>query len=90
MTRIVDNLVRDGCVRRTQDEQDRRVVRVSLTEKGQKVLQDIEQTYHDYHRRIVANIPAAELHRVVESLRLLRDAIRETPIIGQPICAPKR
>ena len=81
MTRIVDNLVRDGYIERTQDPQDRRVVRVSLTEEGEKLFQIILQVYHGYHQKIVENIPAEELHQVVESLTMLIEAIKKTPLL---------
>jgi len=89
MTRIVDNLVRDGYIERTQDDQDRRVVHVSLTEKGKELQEVIHGIYHQYHRRIVDNIPADQLHKVVKSLQILREAIEKTPLIDQQehICA---
>jgi DNA-binding MarR family transcriptional regulator len=89
MTRIVDNLVRDGYIERTQDDQDRRVVHVSLTEKGKEMYQVIHGIYHDYHQRIVDNIPADQLHKVVESLQMLREAIEKTPLLDQQdhVCA---
>ena len=68
MTRIVDNLVRDGYIARTQDPQDRRVVQVSLTEEGEKLFEAIMEIYHEYHRKIVESIPADRLRQVVESL----------------------
>jgi len=34
MTTVIDNLERDGLVRRERDEQDRRVIHVHLTDKG--------------------------------------------------------
>jgi DNA-binding MarR family transcriptional regulator len=80
MTRIVDNLVRDGYIERTQDPQDRRVVRVSLTELGEELFAFIIHIYHEYHRKIVQSIPPGELRKVVESLRLLIEALRETPL----------
>lgn len=86
MTRIVDNLVRDGYVEREQDPQDRRVVQVSLTEKGAQLFQAIKEIYREYHRKIVENIPAGELHRVVESLTMLIEAIRKTPLMDNNIC----
>ena len=86
MTRIVDNLVRDGYIEREQDPQDRRVVQVSLTEKGAQLFQAIKEIYREYHRKIVENIPAGELHRVVESLTMLIEAIRKTPLMDNNIC----
>lgn len=35
MTKLLDRMVRDGLVRRTQDGRDRRVVRVDLTPRGE-------------------------------------------------------
>ena len=87
MTRIVDNLVRDGYIERTQDDRDRRVVQVSLTDKGKEIFQVIYGIYHDYHKRIVDNIPSDALHNVVECLQILRNAIEKTPLIDQQVCA---
>jgi DNA-binding MarR family transcriptional regulator len=86
MTRIVDNLVRDGYIARTQDEQDRRVVYVSLTDSGAQLFDGILRIYHEYHRKIVENIPPEELHNVVEALHLLKDSIEKTPMMGEKVC----
>ena len=86
MTRIVDNLVRDGYIARAQDPQDRRVVQVSLTEEGVKLFEAIMQIYHGYHRKIVESIPAGELHQVVESLTMLIEAIKKTPPLDNQTC----
>ena len=86
MTRIVDNLVRDGYIARTQDPQDRRVVQVSLTEEGEKLFGAVKQIYHEYHGKIVESIPADELHQVVESLTMLIEAIKKTPLVDNKIC----
>lgn len=80
MTRIVDKLVRDGYIERTQDPQDRRVVRVSLTDKGQQLFQFIKFIYHEYHRKIVESIPARDLGKVVDSLKMLTEALKNTPL----------
>lgn len=51
MTRIVDRLVKMGWVRRTRDEQDRRVVLVAATEPGAILIKQIEceQDEEDSH-----------------------------------------
>lgn len=41
MTMVIDNLERDGFVRRERDAQDRRVIRVHLTESGWRKLEDV-------------------------------------------------
>jgi MarR family transcriptional regulator, 2-MHQ and catechol-resistance regulon repressor len=41
MTTVIDNLERDGLVRRERDENDRRVIHVHLTDEGTSKLQEI-------------------------------------------------
>lgn len=41
MTMVIDNLERDGFVRRERDARDRRVIRVYLTEAGSRKLEDV-------------------------------------------------
>ncbi len=41
MTTIIDNLEKRGFVSRTRDQNDRRVSRISLTEKGRKLISEI-------------------------------------------------
>ena len=90
MTRVVDNLVRDGYIGRTQDDKDRRIVHVSLTGKGTGLFRQICRIYHEYHQRIVDNIPTSEVHNVVEALKLLKDAIVQTPLLDQKECSTEK
>jgi DNA-binding MarR family transcriptional regulator len=60
---------------------------VSLTEEGGKLFQAIMEIYHSYHTKIVDNIPAEELHQVVESLTILIEAIKKTPLLNGEGCA---
>src|SRR5215203_1679934 len=41
MTKLLDRLVRDGLVRRSQDGRDRRVVRVGLTPRGETIAREL-------------------------------------------------
>lgn len=41
MTTVIDNLERDGMVRRERDAQDRRVIHIHLTSAGQKKVQAV-------------------------------------------------
>ena len=41
MTMVIDNLERNGFVRRERDAQDRRVIRVHLTEAGSRTLEEV-------------------------------------------------
>ncbi|MFC4425876.1 MarR family winged helix-turn-helix transcriptional regulator [Deinococcus navajonensis] len=41
LTMVIDNLERDGLVRRERDERDRRVMKVSLTSEGQTMIERV-------------------------------------------------
>ena len=41
MTTVIDNLERDGLVRRERDEKDRRVIHVHLTEQGSRKIEAV-------------------------------------------------
>lgn len=71
MTRIVNNLVRDGYVLRTRDERDRRVVVVSLTTKGIDVAKKLEGDIKEYYRKIVAHLPEGQAEEVLKATALL-------------------
>ncbi|KXG78391.1 putative HTH-type transcriptional regulator YusO [Fervidicola ferrireducens] len=77
ISRSVDNLFNKGLVSRKVDERDRRYVRISLTEMGKEVYGEIERNLADYFERVFSSIPEEKRHQVLESLKLLLDAVRE-------------
>lgn len=71
---IVDRLVREGWVVRRRSEVDRRVVTITLSERGAQVLSDIEPRYHSAIRRLMSGLSAhetAELGRLLDKLAQL-------------------
>lgn len=74
MTRVVDNLVRDGLVERNKDEGDRRFVVIALTEKGTGVATKLDDSIRHYYRAIIANLPAGETESVLSSVQRLLTA----------------
>ncbi|MEN1760446.1 MarR family winged helix-turn-helix transcriptional regulator [Anoxynatronum sibiricum] len=77
MTRIVNNLVRDRYIERMREEKDRRMVVVSLTEKGQEAAETVEASIQDYYRKIVANLPEGRVREVLQAAALLVEAFDE-------------
>jgi DNA-binding MarR family transcriptional regulator len=59
-TNVVDKLVDAGYVERRHDETDRRIVKVKLTSSGQKVLDDTVQSFKDYAKTILCQVPPQE------------------------------
>ncbi|MGE5654483.1 MAG: MarR family winged helix-turn-helix transcriptional regulator [Bacillota bacterium] len=77
MTRVIDNLVRDGLVVRQRDEGDRRYVVIALTDEGKEVAAKLESSIKDYYRAIIANLPAGEVDTVLNSVKLLLTAFEK-------------
>ena len=74
MTRILDNSVRDKYISRDKDEFDRRIVIVSLTDKGKDVAKKIDITLKEYYKKVIANIPEGQVEEVLKSVNILQKA----------------
>lgn len=79
-TRIADWLVENEYIQRSPDSDDRRVVRVSLTEKGKEIFKTIDQYIRQRIQQILSNLTAEEriilLTLVSKVLSGLREAAR--------------
>jgi DNA-binding MarR family transcriptional regulator len=76
--RLLDQLVRRGLVRRYEDERDRRVKRVALTEEGVAFIATVA-----YHRAgaqltLMRHLTAAEQAEVMRGMTLLAEAARRS------------
>ncbi len=74
-TRIVDQLVRKGLVRRKTDDADRRVVKVSLTPKGQELRRTLDKEQQDLFKQAFAKIPDDERPVMVRCLEQITSLI---------------
>ena len=78
MTRMADQLIQKKLITREADLDDRRIVRVRLTEQGQAVKTHLKQSMQELFSQILADIPADEQEQVVHSLKTLKQAIVNT------------
>ncbi len=85
MTRMVDQLVNKGFVRRTTDDEDRRVVRVSLTAQGQETRHNLEQAQQYFFGQVLTEIPQDERHVFLQVLERVVVAIEKVRKSG---CIP--
>ena len=69
MTKLLDRMVRDGLVRRTQDTRDRRVVRVALTQRGEQMVTELLEAAKRHELELMARHPQAEAAELKELLR---------------------
>lgn len=77
MTRVLDNLVRDKYVLRDRDESDRRVVVLSLTDKGREAVEVLNKSVNEYYRKIIQNIPEGQFDAIFKSVGTLLEAFEK-------------
>ena len=70
LTRLFDRLLRDELVERTRGEDDRRVVWVSLTTKGEELLSELDRPVMALHGKQLGRLGA-------HKLRLLNELLEE-------------
>lgn len=82
VTRLIDRLVRDGLVRRKNDQSDRRVVRVELSETGRTLLDGIDEPLLAIHRAQFVHFKSEELDQLKVLLKQIvaaeSDGLNET------------
>lgn len=76
MSRTINNLVEQQLVLREIDTEDRRYVKLKLTEKGLRIYKAIEKNMDMYYMSLLKDIPEEKHTQVVESLTLLLDAMK--------------
>jgi len=75
-SRLLDQLVVRGLVRRNEDERDRRTKRVSLSEQGQAFVQTVEQKRAEAQIATMAYLSPEERAVVAHAMQLLAVAAR--------------
>jgi MarR family transcriptional regulator, organic hydroperoxide resistance regulator len=76
MTKLLDRMVRDGLVTRTQDARDRRVVRVALTARGESLAAELIAAARQHEATVLARFPELEAMNLKAALRTVLE--RET------------
>ncbi|MFL0196209.1 MarR family winged helix-turn-helix transcriptional regulator [Clostridium sp. WILCCON 0269] len=77
MSRTIDNLVKNGLVARELHKEDRRYITIRLTDNGMKIFKNIEGTMEKYYTNIFMSIPENKREQVLDSLRLLTEAVNQ-------------
>lgn len=80
ITSLIDKLEKKRYVRREEVENDRRIYRVFLTEKGKHVLEKVEKAYLEKVEQIMSCISEAECKTVSHSLEKLRESLRQAEV----------
>ncbi|WP_044748145.1 MarR family winged helix-turn-helix transcriptional regulator [Bacillus alveayuensis] len=75
ITTMINRLVKHEYVHRERDEQDRRVVFISLSEKGKKVLHETEEKRRKVMKQYLSHLTEEELKQFVSIYEKLTHAI---------------
>ncbi len=71
MTRLLDRLERLGYIARERSNVDRRMVRVTITDKGQKSLESLRDAVRDCHVRQLGHLGQVKLQELTTLLRII-------------------
>lgn len=74
VTGIIDRLVAQDLVRRTEDPADRRVRRHSLTDEGTRLINEITDTGVSQFRELLGALGTGDLRQLLHVTQVLRDA----------------
>ncbi|MGL4461330.1 MAG: MarR family winged helix-turn-helix transcriptional regulator [Planctomycetia bacterium] len=72
ITRMLDRLEEKGWVYRERLPENRRIVRVGLSESGRDLLKTLDDLVRDCHHRQLGHLSESELRRLIELLDLAR------------------
>ncbi len=81
-TGIVDRLVRDGLVTRERDDMDRRRVRIWLTERGMKVINEIRARNRAVIWKIFRNFTDQELTEINRAFSLVTSEAERQSVLS--------
>ncbi len=75
-TRIADELVKRGLVKRVNDNHDRRVTRLRITLKGKETIESLRQESSFLLSLVMQKMSGEEQNKLIEGLRSFLDAIQ--------------
>jgi DNA-binding MarR family transcriptional regulator len=78
-SRLCDRLVRKGLVRRRTDHNDRRQVRIGLTESGRRLVDVVTERRRREIADLLRTVPEEARRSVVAGLQLLAESAGEVP-----------
>lgn len=67
-TDLIDRMERNGLIERVRDTADRRVIRLKVLPKGNKVIDQVLEVRRSYLATILSELDAADKERLIQSL----------------------
>jgi DNA-binding MarR family transcriptional regulator len=86
VSQMLDRLVQEGMISRTEDPDDRRVKQISLTERGQQMLQESLRARHSWISELAETLSESEKQEICQALEILIDHARQLLGNDKPDC----
>lgn len=80
-SKLVDNLVKRGLIRRQEDPDDRRRVRLQISPKGKRSIDIAFEHTRKFLARRLAHLTEKEREDVTKATEILRDAFAGEPVV---------
>ena len=77
LTRIIDGLVKKEYINREIDPNDRRNMRVALSNKGRSLVNQLNKAYVDIHHEILQDIDPSQHEQLITAMTHLLEAIEK-------------
>lgn len=75
-TDLIDRMERNGYVERVRDTNDRRVIRLRITPKGEEVVAKVQQSSRTHLAEHLKPMDLADKERLIQSLEQLHDLLK--------------
>ena len=75
MTVIIDKMIEEKKVSRIYDETDRRIVRVEITSKGEKSMEELREKIKNQIEESLSCIPSKDIDSFHESVKNIKDIL---------------
>ena len=76
VTTMVDRLLRDGFVERSEDPEDRRIVRIGLTKEGKKLYDDVREAKRRHLTDIFGRITSKDRETLLSIMAQIAEAMK--------------
>ena len=77
-SQMLERLVQQELILRSEDPQDRRVKKLLLTDKGRRIIEEITLSRQGWLRELVADLSPDEKEQIGAAIRILIDKARKT------------
>lgn len=77
ITHILTSLEDKKLISRTLDPNDKRVIIVNLMPKAAPLISNLQQNYHELHKKILQSVKEEEMEKILSSLEILVDVFKK-------------